>query len=148
LYLISNVHTDSIIAVDTTGTTIWSVPSTIASFTLDKLGGAIELSNENLLVALPSAANDNAGKVLLINRISSNTVLNDLSVIGDAVEVRESPYADQYYVLLSDTVNNGAQSRVIRLSSSGNITWSWGTGTLIAPTGLNVLANNNILVSE
>ena len=148
LYLISNVHTDSIIAVDTTGATIWSVPSTIASFTLDKLGGAIELSNENLLVALPSSANDNAGKVLLINRISSNTVLNDLSVIGDAVEVRESPYADQYYVLLSDTVNNGAQSRVIRLSSSGNITWSWGTGTLIAPTGLNVLANNNILVSE
>lgn len=146
--IISNISDDSIVALNTLGETVWSVPSTVCSFVENKLGGAVELSSENLLVALPSSISDNAGRILVLNRIADNTILTSINVNGDAIKAIEDPSYDSYWVVVDDVKNDGKQSRLIKLNSSGELTYSWGVGTLTHPTGLKMLGNSTLVVSE
>ena len=41
-----------------------------------------------------------------------------------------------------------SESRLIKLNSSGELTYSWGVGTLTHPTGLKMLGNSTLVVSE
>jgi hypothetical protein len=147
-YIVSNISDDSIVALNSSGETVWNVPSTVCSFVENKLGGAIELSSENLLIALPSPASDNAGRILVLNRISDNTILTSINVNGDAIKAIEDPNYDSYWVIIDDVKNDGKQSRLIKLNSSGELTYSWGVGTLTHPTGLKMLGNSTLVVSE
>jgi hypothetical protein len=147
-YIVSNISDDSIVALNSLGETVWSVPSTVCSFVENKLGGTVELSSENLLVALPSPASDNAGRILVLNRISDNTILTSINVNGDAIKAIEDPSYDSYWVIVDDVKNDGKQSRLIKLNSSGELTYSWGVGTLTHPTGLKMLGNSTLVVSE
>ena len=147
-YVISNISDDSIVALNSSGETVWSVPSTVCTFVENKLGGAVELSSENLLVALPSAASDNAGRIMVLNRIADNTILTSINVNGDAIKAIEDPSYDSYWVIVDDVKNDGKQSRLIKLNSSGELTYSWGVGTLTHPTGLKMLGNSTLVVSE
>jgi hypothetical protein len=147
-YIISNISDDAIVALNSSGETVWSVPSTVCAFVENKLGGAVELSSENLLVALPSAASDNAGRIMVLNRISDNTILTSINVNGDAIKAIEDPSYDSYWVIVDDIKNDGKQSRLIKLNSSGELTYSWGVGTLTHPTGLKMLGNSTLVVSE
>jgi hypothetical protein len=147
-YIVSNISDNSIIALNSSGESVWTVPSTVCSFIENKLGSAIELSNENLLIAIPSPVSDNAGRLIVLNRISDNTILTSININGDAVKAIEETGSEAYWVLVDDVANSGKQSRLIKINSSGELTYSWGVGTLIHPTGLKMLENSTLVVSE
>ena len=85
---------------------------------------------------------------MFLNRIVDNTILTSINVNGDAIKAIEDPSYDSYWVIVDDVKNDGKQSRLIKLNSSGELTYSWGVGTLTHPTGLKMLGNSTLVVSE
>jgi hypothetical protein len=144
-WITANAHTDAIISYDSQSTRLWSVPSTSAAFT-DGLGGsAYELDNGNLLIAIPAASGTN-GALILLNRKAGNVPLCAIEVDGDAV--RALPYSNMEFWVLVDDRTNGRTSRLCRINTAGTVTWSWGAGVLVHPTGLRLLDSGDILISE
>jgi len=145
-WIIANAHTDAIIAYDANSSRLWTVPSSVAQY-IDGLGGsAYELENENLLIATPLSGN-NKGKLTLLNRKANNVPLSVLEF--DADVQRSLPYSStEFWALIDDRLGDGRASRLVRINTSGRITWAWGSGILVRPTGLNILPSGHILVSE
>jgi hypothetical protein len=52
-------------------------------------------------------------------------------------------------VLVDDRFNSGKNSKLLRINTSGTVIKSWNNkGLLTKPTGMNVLSNGDLLVSE
>jgi hypothetical protein len=145
-WITANAHTDAVIAYDDESSRLWSVPSTVAAY-IDGLGGsAYELENDNLLLATP-APSGGKGKLILLNRKAGNVPLTVVELDGDAQ--RALPYSDlEFWVLIDDRAGDGRASRLSRIDTGGRVTWTWGAGILVRPTGLRLLPNGDLLVSE
>jgi len=139
------------IKYDSNNNIIWAISSSVASFTPGLLGQAYDISTNTavqVLFALPANSSGN-GQILLINHSSTaDTPIMNLSVPGDVI--RAIPYGDnvQYWALINDRLNNGKSSKLIRIDSTGRIHWTWGQGELTSPTGLKLLINGDVLISE
>ena len=72
-----------------------------------------------------------------------------LALDGDGVYILpDEKLANMFWVLIDDRINNGINSHIIQIDISGKKHSNWGAGTLVHPTGLAVLPNNKILISE
>lgn len=135
---------DSAICYSSASARLWTIPSSVLPMDIEKRGSAYLLDSGNVLLAAPIGADDK-GTVMEVNR-SGNLPITVLKFNGDAV--RAVPYSvTEYYVAVDDSVNGGSNSRIVRVNTSGGVTWIWGTGILSHPTGLKQLSNGDILVS-
>jgi hypothetical protein len=145
--VVATAGTDAVASYNQAGTKIWAIPSTLVKF-VDGLGGsAYELKNQNVLIASPARGGESQGYVTVVNRKANNTPILQLRVEGDAVRALPDSGGTEYWVLIDDRAG-GRGSRLVRIDSSGKVKWSWGGGTLVHPTGLRMLPNGNILISE
>jgi hypothetical protein len=126
-------------------------------FSDSKLGSAYELDNGNLLIGAPLLSSTDNGKMIIINRRSNNAVVTKLVFPNvDVVRALPSTSSDLYYVLLDDITNDGLNSKLSLVDTSGQTLGSWPNSTsnneisnpILHPKGLRILSNGDILVSE
>lgn len=138
----------SVIAYSPTGDRSWTISSSVIAIPLDKGGSAYELSTGNILVAAPPAGTDTHGRMAIISRTAGNIPLVDLSIAGEPVRALPDPDGIHYWVVIYDRIGGGKTSRLARMTAQGNTNLIWGVGTLVKPTGLSLLPNGDVLVSE
>jgi hypothetical protein len=148
-WLVATAGTESVIKFDSTSSVSWSIPSSLITMREGYGGSAYLLSNGNVLVAAPASDEDGAkGSLMLINRTSGNTPLFSIPINGDAVKALPYTNSMEFWVVINDRSAEGSLSRLVRINTSAKITWSWGDGLLTHPTGMSVLENGTLLVSE
>lgn len=148
-WVVTTAGAESVIKFDSTSVVSWSIPSTLISMREGYGGSAYLLSNGNVLIAAPADETDGAkGTLMLVNRANGNVPLFSVPINGDPVKAFPYTNTMEYWVAVNDRSATGSASRLIRVNTSGKITWSWGDGLLTHPTGLAVLENNTLLVSE
>ena len=148
-WVTATAGTDSIIKFDSDSIASWTIPSTLISMREGYFGSAYLMDNGNLLVAAPASdVNGAKGTVMVINRTNGNVPLVSLPIDGDPVRALPYSNATEYWVAVNDRSTTGSASRLIRINTSGKITWSWGDGLLTHPTGFAVLDNDTLLISE
>lgn len=148
-WLAATAGMESVVKFDSTGVLSWSIPSTLIAMREGYGGSAYLLSNGNVLIAAPAADTDGAkGILMLVNRTTGNVPLFSIPVDGDPVKALPYTNTMEYWVAINDRSSTGSASRLARINTSGKITWSWGDGLLTHPTGLSVLENGTLLVSE
>ena len=150
-FIIAQPFSDSVLAYnDNTNLSLaWKISSDIAEFVDNKLGSVYEISDGLVLLGCPITANNTAGRIIKykINGgiIQSKVSFKDL----DVVKTLPGPDQDTFYVLLDDNLTQGLNTRLKLVDTTGNIISIWGDNyELIHPTGLKVLNNNDVLVSE
>lgn len=148
LWVVATVGAASVNCYDQLGNSLWTIPTNIFTYIDGKGGSAYLMPNNNVVIAAPSPLPDNKGRVLVINQPSGNVIITNIVTDGDAVRALPDASMIQYWVLLDDIVGDGAMSRLVRIDTSGKILWNWGTGIIVHPTGLKILPNGDLLVSE
>lgn len=132
----------------------WSIPSTVVQLYADINSAAWELSNGQVAIAAPASLtlnnNVNNGKILIVDRTKNNSIISSITISnGDAARVIPNPSETEFWVAVNDRLGNGANSRIIRINSRGELLWKWDdNGILKHPTDLHLFTNNTILVSE
>jgi len=106
------------------------------------------MTSGNVLVAETDTTGAGLGELALINRPAGNVPLARLPVNGDAVRAVPVESTQEYWAALDDILGDGRSSRVVRMNSAGRVVFTWGAGTLLHPTGLALLPNGDLLVSE
>ncbi len=151
-YIVAQPFVNSIVAFDydTANSVLWTLPSTLVAFNSDLLGSAYELNNGNILVATPSQSSTVLGKLMVIRRTNTDDFpIVNITLQGDGVYALPTEKSGEYYVLVDDRFNNGKNSKLLRINTSGTVVKSWNNkGLLTKPTGLNVLSNGDLLVAE
>lgn len=158
-WIISQPFVNSIVAYnsDTSNSLDWVVTNNVVEFTDQKLGSAWELENGNLLIGAPLLSETDNGKMIVINRRSNNAVVTKLVFPElDVVRALPGPNNDLYYVLLDDITNDGLNSKLSLVNTSGTTLGSWPNSAtnneisnpILHPKGLRILSNGDILVSE
>lgn len=158
-WIIAQPFVNSILAYnnDTSNSLEWVVLNSVIQFSDLKLGSAYELDNGNLLIGAPLLSSTDNGKMVIINRRSNNAVVTKLVFPSvDVVRALPSTSSDLYYVLLDDVTNDGLNSKLSLVDTSGQTLGSWPNSTsnneisnpILHPKGLRILSNGDILVSE
>lgn len=148
-WLVATAGAESVIKFNSTSVASWSIPSTLVAMREGYGGSAYLLSNGNVLIAAPADDTDGAkGTLMLVNRTNGNVPLFSIPIDGDPVKALPYTNTMEYWVAINDRSTTGSASRLARINTSGKITWSWGDGLLTHPTGLSVLENGTLLVSE
>ena len=148
-WLVATAGIESVIKFNSTSVVSWSIPSTLIAMREGYGGSAYLLSNGNVLIAAPADDTDGAkGTLMLVNRTTGNVPLFSIPIDGDPVKALPYTNTMEYWIAINDRSTTGSASRLARINTSGKITWSWGDGLLTHPTGLSVLENGTLLVSE
>lgn len=148
-WVVATAGASSVIKFDSLSVASWTIPSTLISMREKYYGSAYEMTNGNILIAAPASDADNAkGTVMVINRTNGDVPIVNVPIDGDAVRALPSSTNVEYWVAIDDRSAEGTASRVVRINTTGKVLWSWGTGVLAHPTGLRVLANGHLLVSQ
>ncbi len=151
-YVIAQPYTNSVVCFDsdTANTLLWSISSSLVSYTEGLLGSAYVLNNNNVLCAVPSKSSTDKGKVIIIKRTNAKDFpITTLPQDGDCVYALPSEKSGEYYVIVDDTFTNGTKSKLLRVNSSNKVIKSWNNNNLLThPKGLAVLQNGDLLVSE
>jgi hypothetical protein len=74
-----------------------------------------------------------------------------LTFNNDVVKALQGPATDysNFYVLTDDVINNGLNSRLHLINTSGTILSTWGDNNeIFHPKGMKIISNDNILISE
>lgn len=147
-YVVGTCGIRSVIAYGPTGDRSWTISSSVIEIPEGLGGSAYELSTGNILVAAPATGNNTSGRLSIISRSAGNIPLVDIAISGDPV--RAMPDADgvHYWVVVYDRIGGGKTSRLMRMTAQGNTNLIWGVGTLVKPTGLSLLPNGDVLISE
>ncbi|MBS1722321.1 MAG: hypothetical protein JSS66_04855 [Armatimonadetes bacterium] len=147
-YVVATGGNRAVIAYSPTGERDWSIKSSVVKVPEGRGGSAYLLDSGNVLVAAPADGSDEQGRVTIISRAAGNVPLVNLTITGDPVRALPDPDGIHYWTVIYDRVGGGKTSRLMRLTAQGNATFIWGVGTLVKPTGLALLPNGHILVSE
>ena len=151
-YVIAQPYANSVVCFDsdTANTLLWSISSSLISYTEGLLGSAYVLNNNNVLCAVPSKSSTEKGKVIIIKRTNTKDFpITTLPQDGDCVYALPSEKSGEYYVIVDDTYTNGTKSKLLRVNSSNKVIKSWNNNNLLThPKGLAVLQNGDLLVSE
>ena len=151
-YVIAQPYANSVVCFDsdTANTLLWSISSSLVSYTEGLLGSAYVLNNNNVLCAVPSKSSTEKGKVIIIKRTNAKDFpITTLPQDGDCVYALPSEKSGEYYVIVDDTFTNGTKSKLLRVNSSNKVIKSWNNNNLLThPKGLAVLQNGDLLVSE
>ena len=151
-YVIAQPYANSVVCFDsdTANTLLWSISSSLISYTEGLLGSAYVLNNNNVLCAVPSKSSTEKGKVIIIKRTNAKDFpITTLPQDGDCVYALPSEKSGEYYVIVDDTYTNGTKSKLLRVNSSNKVIKSWNNNNLLThPKGLAVLQNGDLLVSE
>ena len=151
-YIVGQPFVNSVVAFDydTSNSVLWTLPSSLVQFNADLLGSVYELNNGNILVATPSQSSTVLGKLMVIRRTDTDDFpIVNLTLQGDGVYALPTEKSGEYYVLVDDRFNSGKNSKLLRINTSGTVIKSWNNkGLLTKPTGMNVLSNGDLLVSE
>ena len=79
------------------------------------------------------------------------TLSRPLTFNNDVVKALPGPATDysNFYVLTDDVINNGLNSRLHLINTSGTILSTWGDNNeIFHPKGMKIISNDNILISE
>lgn len=147
-YIVGTGGTNSVIAYNPTGDRSWTIDSSVITIPEGLGGSAYELDTGNILVAAPATGSNTNGRLSIISRAAGNIPLVDLSISGDPIRALPDPDGIHYWVIVYDRLGSGKTSRLMRMTAQGNTNLIWGVGTLVKPTGLSLLPNGDILVSE
>ena len=151
-YVIAQPYTNSVACFDsdTANTLLWTLSSSLVSFTEGLLGSAFVLNNNNVLCAVPSKSSTEKGQVVIIKRTNTkNFPITTLPQDGDCVYALPTEKSGEYYVIVDDTFTSGSKSKLLRINSSNKVIKSWNNNNLLLhPKGLTVLQNGDLLVSE
>lgn len=148
-WIVASAGADSVVKFDSTSVKSWGIESSLISMREGYGGSAYLLDNGNVLIAAPATDADGAkGTVMVVNRTNGDVPLFVIPIDGDPVKALPYSTVMEYWVAVNDRSAIGSASRIIRINTAGKITWSWGEGLLTHPTGLSVLENGSLLVSE
>ncbi len=151
-YVVAQPYTNSVACFDsdTANTLLWTISSSLVSYTEGLLGSAFVLNNNNVLCAVPSKSSTEKGQVIIIKRTNTKDFpITTLPQDGDCVYALPTEKSGEYYVLVDDTFTNGIKSKLLRVNSSNKVIKSWNNNNLLVhPKGLSVLQNGDLLVSE
>lgn len=151
-YVIAQPYVNSVACFDsdTANTLLWTISSSLVSYTEGLLGSAYVLNNNNVLCAVPSKSATEKGQVIIIKRTNTKDFpITTLPQDGDCVYALPTEKSGEYYVLVDDTFTNGIKSKLLRVNSSNKVIKSWNNNNLLVhPKGLSVLQNGDLLVSE
>ena len=152
LLVIAQSHSDAVICFsdDDTLTRKWQITSDVAKFYDNKLGSAYLMNSGNVLLGCPAFDTTDTGKLLVYN-ISNGFIETKLTFNNDVVKALPGPATDysNFYVLTDDFINNGQNSRLHLINTSGNILSTWGDNNeIFHPKGMKIISNDNILISE
>ncbi len=152
LLVIAQSHSDAVICFsdDDTLTRKWQITSDVAKFYDNKLGSAYLMNSGNVLLGCPAFDTTDTGKLLVYN-ISNGFIETKLTFNNDVVKALPGPATDysNFYVLTDDVINNGQNSRLHLINTSGNILSTWGDNNeIFHPKGMKIISNDNILISE
>jgi len=150
--VIAQSHSDAVICFsdDDTLTRKWQITSDVAKFYDNKLGSAYLMNSGNVLLGCPAFDTTDTGKLLVYN-ISNGFIETKLTFNNDVVKALPGPATDysNFYVLTDDVINNGQNSRLHLINTSGNILSTWGDNNeIFHPKGMKIISNDNILISE
>jgi hypothetical protein len=162
-WIITSVEEHTVYCFDDDLVRSWYIPVSSIGLREDVDGNAWQLSNGNIAISVPASATatseTNIGGILVLNR-NAGTISNPTIAVvaniavnrGDVVRVIPTTTETEFWVAISDRVNNGINSRISRINYSGEETWRWDGTTnnikIYKPNDLKVLTNNTILVSE
>lgn len=151
-YVIAQPYTNSVACfdTDTANTLLWTISSSLVTYTEGLLGSAYVLNNNNVLCAVPSKSSTEKGQVVIIKRTNTKDFpITTLPQDGDCVYALPTEKSGEYYILVDDTFTNGIKSKLLRVNSSNKVIKSWNNNNLLVhPKGLSVLQNGDLLVSE
>ena len=152
LIVIANPHTNSVycFADDTDLTLKWTVSSDIVKYYDNRLGSAYLLGSGNVLLGSAAFGSSDTGKLQVYN-LNNGYVETKLTFNNDVVKALPGPATDysNFYVLTDDVINNGQNSRLHLVDTSGTIISTWGDNNeLFHPKGMRIISNANILISE
>jgi hypothetical protein len=152
LLVIAQSYSDAVICFsdDDTLTRKWQITSDVAKFYDNKLGSAYLMNSGNVLLGCPAFDTTDTGKLLVYN-ISNGFIETKLTFNNDVVKALPGPATDysNFYVLTDDVINNGQNSRLHLINTSGNILSTWGDNNeIFHPKGMKIISNDNILISE
>lgn len=149
-WIVGMVGTDTAVSYNTNSLKLWAIPSSVALMQDGKGGSVYQMLSGNVLIATPAPYSDSTGtgQLFVINRKTSNVVIVHLPMAGDAVRAIPNSDETQFYVAVDDVIGGGRASRIIIVNSSGKVVWNSGYGIVSHPTGLSLLPNGQILVSE
>ena len=151
-YVVAQPYTNSVACFDSdlANTLLWTISSSLVSYSEGKLGSAYVLNNNNVLCAVPSKSSTEKGQVLIIKRTNTKDFpITTLPQDGDCVYALPTEKSGEYYILVDDTFTSGSKSKLLRVNSSNKVIKSWNNNNLLLhPKGLSVLQNGDLLVSE
>ena len=140
----------SVISYDQFSNQLYNLSNILVPFQAGYLGSAWELSNKNVLVAVPGSSTSTTpqGAVLVYNVPQGNALVTQAYFYGDAVSAVPTADESEFWVAVNDRAGNGQTSRVVRVNTTGRIDWIWGVGILSKPTGLALLPNSSLAVAD
>lgn len=152
LIVIAQPHSEAVVcfANDDKLTKKWQITSDIVKFYDNKLGSAYLMSSGNVLLGAPAVDTNDTGKLLVYN-LSNGFIETKLTFNNDVVKALPGPATDysNFYVLTDDVINNGLNSRLHLINTSGTILSTWGDNNeIFHPKGMKIISNDNILISE
>jgi hypothetical protein len=152
LIVISNAHTNSVYCYldDADLTLKWTISSDIVKYYDNRLGSAYLLGSGNVLLGSAAFGSSDTGKLQVYN-LTNGYVETKLTFNNDVVKTLPGPATDysNFYVLTDDVINNGQNSRLHLVDTSGTIISTWGDNNeLFHPKGMRIISNTNILISE
>ena len=152
LIVISNAHTNSVYCYldDADLTLKWTISSDIVKYYDNRLGSAYLLGSGNVLLGSAAFGSSDTGKLQVYN-LTNGYVETKLTFNNDVVKALPGPATDysNFYVLTDDVINNGQNSRLHLVDTSGTIISTWGDNNeLFHPKGMRIISNTNILISE
>jgi hypothetical protein len=108
------------------------------------------LGSGNVLLGSAAFGSSDTGKLQVYN-LTNWYVETKLTFNNDVVKALPGPATDysNFYVLTDDVINNGQNSRLHLVDTSGTIISTWGDNNeLFHPKGMRIISNTNILISE
>ena len=152
LIVIAQPHSDAVICFsdDDSLTRKWQITSNVIKYYDNKLGSAYLMNSGNVLLGCPAFDTTDTGKLLVYN-LSNGFIETKLTFNNDIVKALPGPATDysNFYVLTDDVINNGQNSRLHLINTSGNILSTWGDNNeIFHPKGMKIISNDNILISE
>lgn len=136
----------------------WYIPSTYAAMRENASGAAWKLASGYVVLSTPApvdlTSGITTGEIVVVNKDVGTVTSPQYSIVsrittsGDPVKTIPNSTETEFWVAINDRLGNGKNSRVIRVDYSGKIKWAWGNGIISAPTGLRILNNGDLLISE
>ena len=152
LIIVSQPHSEAVVCFtnDDMLTKKWQISSDIVKFYDNKLGSAYLMTSGNVLLGAPAFDTTDTGKLLVYN-LTNGFIETKLTFNNDVVKALPGPATDysNFYVLTDDVINNGLNSRLHLINTSGTILSTWGDNNeIFHPKGMKIISNDNILISE